>query len=69
MPSCFRYSADMFHILVLREYWVLMESRISLKPVLGGVRIVALSISSHEQTEYNRVTLLFSYNSVGSLYF
>ena len=25
-------------------------SRIPLKPVLGGVRIVALSISSHEQT-------------------
>ena len=38
-----------FHILVLREYWVLTESRIPLKPVLGCVRIVALSISSHEQ--------------------
>ena len=23
--------------------------------VLGGIRIVALSISSHEQTQYNRV--------------
>ena len=31
------------------------ESRIPLKPVLGGVGIVALSISSHEQTQYNRV--------------
>ena len=27
------------------------ESRIPLKPVLGGVSIVALSISSHEQTQ------------------
>ena len=33
--------------LVLEEYWVLMESRIPLKPVLGSVRIVGLSISSH----------------------
>ena len=31
-----------FHILVLQEYWGLTESRISLKPVQGGVRIVAL---------------------------
>ena len=29
-----------FHILVLQENWVLMESRIPLKPVLGGVRIL-----------------------------
>ena len=42
-----------FHILVLQEYWVLKESRIPLKPVLGGVRIVALSISSQEQTQEN----------------
>ena len=27
------------------------ESRIPLKPVLGGVRIVALSICSHEQIQ------------------
>ena len=40
-----------FHILVLQEYCVLTESRIPFKPVLGGVRIVALSISSHEQTQ------------------
>ena len=39
-----------FHILVPQEYWVLMESRILLKPVQRGVRIVALSMSSHEQT-------------------
>ena len=45
-----RYIDDIFHVLVLQEYWVLVESRILLKPVLGGVRIVALSISSHEQT-------------------
>ena len=36
-----------FHILVLQEYWVLTESRIPLKQVLEGVRIVALSIISH----------------------
>ena len=30
---------------------VLVESRIPLKRVLGGVRIVALPISSHEQTQ------------------
>ena len=41
-----------FHILVLQEYWVLSESRIQLKSVLvGGVIILALSISSHEQTQ------------------
>ena len=40
-----------FHILVIKNKLVLAESRIPLKPVLGGVRIVALSISSHEQTQ------------------
>ena len=29
----------------------MMESRIPLKPVLGGMRIVALSIRSHELTQ------------------
>ena len=38
-----------FRILVLKEYLVLAKSTIQLKPVLGGVRIDALSISSHEQ--------------------
>ena len=42
---------NFFHILVLQEYWVLTEIIIPLKPVLGGVRIVTLSISSHEQTQ------------------
>ena len=42
-----------FHILVLQKYWALTESIISLKPVLGGMRIVALSINSHEQTQLN----------------
>ena len=37
--------------LVLQECWVLTESRILLKPVLGGMRIVATSISFHEQTQ------------------
>ena len=40
-----------FHILVLQEYCVLTESGIPLKPVLGGVKIDALSICSHEQTK------------------
>ena len=43
-----------FHILGLQECWVLMESRIPLKLVLGYVKIVALSISSHEQTQKNK---------------
>ena len=33
-----------FHILVLQEYWILMESRIPIKPVLGGLRIVELPL-------------------------
>ena len=40
-----------FHFLVLQEYWVLKESRIPLKPVVGSVIMVALSISSHKQTQ------------------
>ena len=44
-------SLVLFHILVLQVYWVLMENRIPLKLVLGGIRIIALSISSHEQTQ------------------
>ena len=43
-----------FHILVLKEYWALTKSRIPLNPVLGGMRIVALFIRSHEPS------LLFS---------
>ena len=39
--------------MVLHEYLVLMESRILLKLVLGGVIILALSISSHGQTQLN----------------
>ena len=43
------------HILVLHEYWILTEIRIPLKPYGDrGVRIVAHTISSHEQTQYNR---------------
>ena len=61
-PSYFDIVLIFYHILVLREFRVLTENRILLKPVLGGVRIVALSIISHESN------LLFSY-IVGSLYF
>ena len=31
-----RYSVDIFHILVLWEYWVLTESRILFQPMLGA---------------------------------
>ena len=44
-----------FHILVIRECWVLTQSRIPLKLVPGDVKIVAHSISSYEQTKKNRV--------------
>ena len=33
-----------FHILVIQEYFILTESRIPLNSVLGGMRIVALSL-------------------------
>ena len=46
-----RYSVDIFSYIDHQEYWVLMESRILLKPVLWGVRIVVVSISSHEQAQ------------------
>ena len=48
------YEHDKFNaqlILVLQKYLVLTESKIPLKTVLGDVRIVALSISFHEQTQ------------------
>ena len=52
----YRRSVDIFfHIFVLQEYWVLTEGRIPLKPVLRGVTIVALFISSHAQTQCTRV--------------
>ena len=50
-----------FHVLILQEYWALMESRMPLKLVLWDVRIVALSIG------LIKPSLLFS-NIVGSLY-
>ena len=43
-----------------------MESRIPLKPMLGSVRIVAISISSH--TYSIKPSLPFS-NIAGSLFF
>ena len=46
-----RYRVDIFHILVLQEYWLLTESKIQLKSVLVGVRILTPSISSQEQTQ------------------
>ena len=41
---------DHLDVLVLGVYWVLTESKILIKPMLGGVRIATLYISSHEQT-------------------
>ena len=35
------------------------ENRTPLKPVLGGARIVALSISFHEQTEIKTESAVF----------
>ena len=43
-----RINVNIHSFMVLQEYWVLMERRKLLKPVLGGMRIVALSISSHD---------------------
>ena len=48
-----------FHILVLQEYWVLTESRIPLKAVLRGMRIVALSISSHNRLNKTESAIFF----------
>ena len=65
-----RYSVDIFSYSGPSGIMSLRESRIPLNMVLGGMSIVALPISSHEQTK-NRVywpSLLFS-NIVGSLYF
>ena len=45
------YLIDSFYLLnEFNEYWGMTESRIPLKPGLGGVRIDAISISSHDQT-------------------
>ena len=50
-----RYSVDIFSYSGPSGFdfrdWVLIESSIPLKPVLGDVRIVALSMNSHEQTQ------------------
>ena len=46
-----RYSVDIFSYFGPSGILDSDESRIPLKPVLGGVRIVAFSISSHEQTQ------------------
>ena len=42
LPPCIHIVLIFFHILVLLEHRVLTESRIPLKPVLGGVKIAAL---------------------------
>ena len=50
-----RHSFDIFFISGPSGILGSGESRIPLKLVLEGVRIVALSINSHEQTQYNRI--------------
>ena len=58
-----------YSVVIFFKFWTfenIRESRIPLKPVIGGMRSVALSISSHEQAQ--KTYLLFS-NIVGSLYF
>ena len=40
-----------YHIVGNLITWIITESRIPLKLVLGGVRIVAHSINSHDQTQ------------------
>ena len=41
-----RYSVDMYSYVGPWEYWLLTEIGTWLKLVLGGVRVVAISISS-----------------------
>ena len=62
--SCHCFCVELVKLLLVHRYSVDIfsysspsgtlgsdaESRIPLKPVLGGVRIVAFSINSHEQT-------------------
>ena len=48
-----QYSVDIFHILVLREYCALMESRIpAVWAGAVGVVVVVHSVSSHEKNFY-----------------
>ena len=55
-PHTHRYRADFCLVLVLQENWVLAKSRILVNLVLRGVRVVALSLNSHEQTERNQIS-------------
>ena len=60
-----------FQILVLREHWVLTESRIPLKAELGGGGgggENCCTFHYFSQTDSIKPSLLFSY-IVGSLYF
>ena len=55
-----------FHILVIQEYWVQRNSRMLFKPVLRGIRIVALSLSSHDQrlNKIDSTVLLYCRSSI-----
>ena len=64
-----RYSVDIsFHILVRQEYWVLGESRIPLKPVLGRRRENCCTFHKFSWTDSIKPSHLLSYIE-GSLYF
>ena len=49
---------DFFHILSFGNIWVLTESRIPLKLVKAGMRIVEHPMGAHEQTLQTRVYCL-----------
>ena len=60
------YNVDIYHILVLQEYWVLTDSRIPLNPVLGAWELLHFPLFLISDSI--KPSLLFS-NIVGSLYF
>ena len=49
--GCSKPFGRTYHIVGNLMTWIITESRIPLKLVLVDVRIVALSISSHDQTQ------------------
>ena len=63
-----RYSVDIFYIPVLWENWVLAESRITFKPVLGVVRILYFPLALVNKLYKKKPSLLFS-KIEGYLYF
>ena len=56
-----RYSVDIFHILVLQEYWVLTESRTPFMLVLGCVRILIVVFPDHTYLPFEGGTVQIGY--------